>query len=168
MGPQRNVSEAIEVLQKQISDMVENKLTLSDSILEVLGSEERLVKVKCELENNSVEAVFVIGKDIRVVGTSAAHADNAASLVKKLFESDGIREEKFVCSSPIVRRYFSELCQEDLLSIEDQLRDFKVKIKKGNGEDDIDISGTKEGLTREREKLDALTKDNASETFDVL
>ena len=166
-GPQRHVSKATEMLQKQMSDMVENKLTVSDSILEVLGSEAGLMKVKCELESNNVEAVFVIGKDARVVGTSSAHADNAASLVKKLFESDSIREEKFVCSSPIVRRYLSELCQEDLLSIEDQLKDFEVKIKKGNGEDDIDISGTKKGLARVREKLDALTKDNASERFDV-
>ena len=164
-GPQRHVSEATETLQKQMSDMVEKRLTLFDSIVKVLGSEEGLMKVKCELEKNNVQAVFVIGKDARVVGTSAAHADNAASLVKKLFDS--IREEKFVCSSRIVRRYLSEICHEDLLSIEDQLKYFEVKIKKGKGEDDFDISGTKSGVTIVRQNLEALIKDSVSETFEM-
>ena len=166
-GPERHVSEATEMLQKQISRMVERKLTLSNSILKVLGSDEELMNVKCELESNNVEAVFVIGKDTRVVGTSTAHADNAARLVKKLLESDNIREEQFICSSPIFRGYLSERRQEDLRSIENQLKYFKVKINKGKGNDDFDISGNKEGLIRARSKLDALIKDTASETFDV-
>ena len=166
-GPQRHVSEATETLQKQMSDMVEKRLTLFDSIVKVLGSEEGLMKVKCELEKNNVQAVFVIGKDARVVGTSAAHADNAASLVKKLLEIYSIRKETFACSSRIVRRYLSEICQEDLLSIEDQLKDFEVKIKKGKGEDDFDISGTKSGLTIVKQNLEALIKDSVSETFEV-
>ena len=166
-GPQRLVREVTEKLRKQLSDMVEKRVTLFDSIVDILGSEEGLMKVKCELENKNVEAVFVIGKDARVVGTSAGHADNAADLVKKLFEIDSIRAETFVCSSGIVRRYLSEICQEDLLSIEDQLKDFEVKIKKGKGEDDFDIFGTQNVLTRVRKKLDALIKDSASETFEV-
>ena len=166
-GLQRHVSEATEMLQQQMLDMVEKKLPLSDSSLTFLGSEEGLMKVKCELENNNVEAVFVIGKDTRVVGTSAEHADNAASLVKKLLDSESIREEQFICSPPIFRRYLSECRLEDLHSIEDQLIDFEVKIEHGKDEDDLAISGTKEGLTQAREKLDALIEDTASETFDV-
>ena len=42
-----------------------------------------------------------------------------------------------------------------------------MKINKGKGNDDFDISGNKEGLIRARRKLDALIKDIASETFDV-
>ena len=167
-GPERHLKEATEMLQKEMSGMVERKLTLSNSILKAChGSEKRLMKVKCELQINNVEAVFAIGKDARVVGTSAAHADNAARLVKKLLESENIRQEHFICSSPIIRWYLSERRQEDLLSIEDQLKDFEVKIEKGKGQDDFDISGTKEGLTRVREKLDALIEDTASETFHV-
>ena len=147
--------------------MVEKRLTLFDSIVKVLRSEEGIMKVKCELEKNNVEAAFAIGKDARVVGTSAAHADNAASLVKKLLEIYSIRKETFACSSPIVRRYLSEICQEDLLSIEDQLKDFEVKIKKGKGDDDFEISGTKNGLISVRQKLDALIKNSVSETFEV-
>ena len=166
-GSERHINEATEMLQKQISDMVEKKLTLSVSNLKVLDSEEGLMKVKCELESNNVEAVFVIDKDTRVVGTSAAHADSAAWLVKKLLESDSIREEQFICSSPIVRGYLYECRQEDLRSIESQLKYFKVKINKGKGNDDFDISGNKEGLIRARRKLDCLMKDTTSETFDV-
>ena len=82
-------------------------------------------------------------------------------------DSESIREEQFICSPPIVRRNLSECRLEDLLSIEDQLIDFEVKIEKGKDEDNFDISGIKEGLTRAREKLDALIEDTASETFDV-
>ena len=42
-----------------------------------------------------------------------------------------------------------------------------VKINKGEGNDDFDISGNNEGLIRTRRKLDALIKDTTSETFDV-
>ena len=229
-GPQPQVKEATMKFYKQMSDMVEKTLTLSDIILEVLGSDKGLKRVKCELENNNVEAIFVIDKDAKIVGTSAAHADNAAMLVNKLMleekvqvddkskyllrspewrtlcdeistetavrihrnnwidtyvagfrddvmeamkklntflESNCIRDERFVCSSQIVRRYLAELRQEDLRSIEIQLKDFKVKINQGKCNDDFDISGSKEGLICARRKLDALIEDITSETFDV-
>ena len=229
-GPQQQFTEATMKFYKQMSDMVEKTLTLSDRILEVLSSDEGLEKVKCELEKNNVEAVFVIDKDAKIVGTSAAHADKAAMLVNKLMleekvqvddkskyllrsaewrtlcdeintatavrihrnnwndtyvagfrddvtevmkklttflETNCIRDERFVCSSQIVRKYLAELRQEDLRSIENQLKDFEVKIKNGKGNDDFDISGNKEGLIHARRKLDALIKDIASEKFDV-
>ena len=229
-GPQPQFTEATMKFYKQMSDMVEKTLTLSDRILEVLGSDEGLKKVKCELENNNVEAVFVIDKDAKIVGTSAAHADNATSLVNKLIleekvqvddkskyllklaewrtlcdeintetavrihrnnwndtyvagfrddvidvmkklytflESNCIRDERFSCPSQVVRRYLAELCQDDLRSIEKQLKDFEVKIKEGKGGDDFDISGNKEGLIRVKKKLNALIKDTTSETFQV-
>ncbi|KAL9963045.1 hypothetical protein ACROYT_G032208 [Oculina patagonica] len=229
-GPQPQFTEATMKFYKQMSDMVEKKLTLSNSILEVLGSDEGLQKVKRELESNNVEAVFVIDKDARIIGTSAAHADKAASHVNKLMleekvqvndkskhllktpewrqlceeinketdvrvhrnnwndtyvagfrddvievmkklttflETNCIREEQFICTSQIVRRYLAELRQQDLRSIEKELKGFEVKIKKGKGNDDFDISGNKEGLIRVRKKLDALIRNTESETFEV-
>ena len=229
-GPPSQFKEATMKFYKQMSDMVEKTLTLSDRILEVLGSDEGLKKVKSELEKNNVEAVFVIDKDAKIVGTSAAHADNAARIVNKLMleekvqvddkskyllksaewrklcdeinnetsvrihrnnwndtyvagfrddvndvmkklnsflESNCIRDERFECPSQIVRRYLAELRQEELRSIENQLKDFEVKINKGKGNDEFVISGNKEGLIRARKKLDALMKDTASETFEV-
>ena len=62
-GPQLRFKEATMKFYKQMLDMVEKTLTLSDRILEVLSSDEWLKKVKCELENNNVEAVFIIDKD---------------------------------------------------------------------------------------------------------
>ena len=229
-GPHAQFTEATMTCFKHFSDMVEKTLTLSDGILGVLGSHEGLKKVKCELEKDNVEAVFVVDKGAKIVGMSAAHADNAVMLVNKLMleekvqvddkskyllKSEGwrtlcheintatavrihrnnwndtyvagfrddvmeamkkldmflentcIRDERFVCSSQVVRKYLLELNQEDLRSIENQLKDFVVKINKGKGNDDFDISGNNEGLIRAKRKLDALIKDIASETFDV-
>ena len=225
-GPQPQFIEATMKFYKHMSDMVEKKLTLSDSILEILNSDEGLQTVKCELERNNVEAVFVIEKDATIVGSSAAHANNAARLVNKLMveekvqvdekskhllkssewlrlcgemnqtavrvrrddtyvagfrddvtevikklntflENNCIREDRFVCKSDIIRRYLLELRQEDLHTIENQLKDFVVSIKKGKGDDDFIISGDREGLKRVREKFDALMDSTELKTFEV-
>ena len=229
-GPQAQFIEATMRFHKLMSDMVEKKMNLSSSILEVLGSDAGLQTVKCELENNSVEAVFVIDNEARIVGTSAAHADKATSLVSKLtleekvrvddksqhllktqdwrqlceqlntgeavhvhrnnwndtyvagfredvtkamktlnafLENNCICEEQFQCPSEIVRRYLSDLRQDEMRSIEAQLVDFEVKIQKGNGDDDFIISGNKEGLRCARKKLDALVVGTELKTFDV-
>ena len=228
-GPQPQFNEATMKYYKQMNDMVEKDLTLSDSILEILNSDEGLQTVKCELERNNVEAVFVIEKDATIVGSSAAHANNAAGLVNKLtveekvqvdekskhllkssewlklcgevsqtavrvrrdnwndthvagfrddvtevikklntfLENNCIREDRFVCTSDIMRRYLLELRQEDLHTIENQLKDFVVSIKKGKGDDDFIISGDREGLKHVREKFDALMDSTELKTFEV-
>ena len=228
-GPQPQFIEATMKFYKHMSDMVEKKLTLSDSILEILNSDEGLQTVKCELERNNVEAVFVIEKDATIVGSSAAHANNAARLVNKLMveekvqvdekskhllkssewlrlcgemnqtavrvrrdnwndtyvagfrddvtevikklntflKNNRIEEERFVCGSDIMRRYLLELRQEDLRTIENQLKDFVVSIKKGKDDDDFIISGNREGLKRVRKKLDALIDSTELKTFEV-
>ena len=228
-GPQSQFTEATMKFKKQMADMVEKKLALSVSILEILNSDEGLQTVKCELERNNVEAVFVIEKDATIVGSSAAHANNAAGLVNKLtveekvqvdekskhllkssewlrlcgemnqtavrvrrdnwndtyvagfrddvtevikklntfLENNCIREESFVCTSDIMRRYLLELRQEDLRTIENQLKDFVVSIKKGKDNDDFIISGNREGLKRVGKKLDALMDSTELKTFEV-
>ena len=215
-----------------MSDMVEKTLTLSCNILKVLASYEGLKKVKTELENNDIEAVFVIDKDsgARIVSTSAAQWDEAKRLVNKLtlnekvqvddksecllktpewrelcdeintetavrihqsnwndifvagfqddvkevirklttfLEDNCVREEQFLCSSEIARRYLAEFRQEDLRSIEDNLKDFEVKIKKGKDDDDFVISGNRKSLTDVRRQLKALIDDTVSKDFDV-
>ena len=69
-----------------MSEMVEKTVTLFWSILEVLESDEGLKKVKIELENNGIEAVFVNDKEsgARIVSTSAAHWEEAEKLVNRL------------------------------------------------------------------------------------
>ena len=227
-GPLPQFTEATMKFNKQIADMVEKKLSLSVSILEILNSDKGLQIVKCELERNNVEAVFVIEKDPTIVGSSAAHADNAARLVNKLMmeekvpvdekskhllrssewlklcdemnqmgvrvlrnncddtyvagfrddvrevikklntflENNCIKEESFVCTSDIVRRYLIELRQEDLRTIENQLTDFVVSIKKGKDDDDFIISGYIEGLNRVKQKINALIDTTELETFE--
>ena len=225
-GPQPQFIEATMKFEKQMADVVEKKLTLPNSILEILVSDEGLQTVKCELERNNVEAVLVIEKDATIVGSSAAHADNAAKVVNKLMveekvqvdekskhllkssewlrlcgemnqtavrvrrddtyvagfrddvtevikklntflENNCIREESFVCTSDIMRRYLLELRQEDLRTIENQLKDFVVSIKKGNDNDDFIISGNREGLKGVRKKIDALINSTELKTLEV-
>ena len=227
-GPLPQFTEATMKFNKQIADIVEKKLSLSVSILEILNSDKGLQIVKCELERNNVEAVFVIEKDPTIVGSSAAHADNAARLVNKLMmeekvpvdekskhllrssewlklcdemnqmgvrvlrnncddtyvagfrddvtevikklntflENNCIKEESFVCTSDIMRRYLIELRQEDLRTIENQLTDFVVSIKKGKDDDDFIISGYIEGLNRVKQKINALIDTTELETFE--
>ena len=83
-GPQQLFLEVTTKFHEQISGMVEKKLSLSKTILKILSLDEGLEKVKCELEKNDVEAVFVIDSEARIIGTSASHAVKAASLVSKL------------------------------------------------------------------------------------
>ena len=228
-GPQPQFTEATMEFEKLLENMVEKKVTLSVSILEILNSDEGLQTVKCELERNNVEAVLVIEKDATIVGSSAAHADNAAKVVNKLMveekvqvdekskhllkssewlrlcgemnqtavrvrrdnwndtyvagfrddvtevikklntflENNCIREERFLCRSDIMRRYLLELRQEDLHTIENQLKDFVVSIKKGDDDDDFIISGNIEGLDRVGKKLDALIDSTELKTFEV-
>ena len=191
-GPQPQFIEATMKFEKQMANVVEKKLTLPNSILEILVSDEGLQTVKCELERNNVEAVLVIEKDttiISIMGSSAAHADNAVRLVNKLMveekiqvdddvtevikklntflENNCIREERFWCRSDIMRRYLLELRQEDLHTIENQLKDFVVSIKKGDDDDDFIISGNIGGLDRVEKKLDALIDSTELKTFEV-
>ena len=228
-GPQPQLIEATMKFEKQMANVVEKKLTLPNSILEILVSDEGLQTVKCELERNNVEAVLVIEKDATIVGSSAAHADNAAKVVNKLMveekvqvdekskhllkssewlrlcgemnqtavrvrrdnwndtyvagfrddvtevikklntflKNNRIEEERFVCGSDIMRRYLLELRQEDLRTIENQLKDFVVSIRKGKDDDDFIISGNREGLKRVRKKLDALIDSTELKTFEV-
>ena len=225
-GPQPQFIEATMKFEKQMADVVDKKLTLPNSILEILVSDEGLQTVKCELERNNVEAVLVIEKDATIVGSSAAHADNAAKVVNKLMveekvqvdekskhllkssewlrlcgemnqtavrvrrddtyvagfrddvtevikklntflENNCIREERFWCRSDIMRRYLLELRQEDLHTIENQLKDFVVSIKKGDDDDDFIISGNIGGLDRVGKKLDALIDSTELKTFEV-
>ena len=85
-GPESQFTEATTKFVKQMSDMVEKNLTLSDITLKILGSDEGLKKVQSELEHNDVEAVFVIDKtsSARIVSMSAAHCDKAERLVDRL------------------------------------------------------------------------------------
>ena len=228
-GPQPQFTEATMEFEKLLQNMVEKKVTLSVSILEILKSDKGLQTVKCELERNNVEAVLVIEKDATIVGSSAAHADNAAKVVNKLMveekvqvdekskhllkssewlklcgemhqtavrvrrdnwndtyvagfrddvtevikklntflENNCIRAERFVCKSDIMRRYLLEPRQEDLRTIENQLKDFVVSIKKGKDNDDFVISGNTEGLKRVGKKIKALMISTDFKTFEV-
>ena len=93
-GPHKQFKEAAMKFHKLDQNIVEKKVTISESILQVLGSDGGLQRLKRELEKNNVEAVFVIDNEVRIVGTSAAQADQAASLVSKLTSQEKIRVDE--------------------------------------------------------------------------
>ena len=100
----------------------------------------------------------------------AGFQDDVKEVIKKLntFLVDNcVREEQFACSSEIVRRYLVEFRPEDLRSIENNLNDFEVKIKKGKDDDEFVISGNKKSLTDVRRQLIALIEDTVLIHFDV-
>ena len=78
-----------------------------------------------------------------------------------------IREEQMKCSSKLVRKYLSELRQDDLSSIEVELKDYEVKIQTGRGDDEFVIGGNKEGIKRAKRKLQALADSTECEIFNV-
>ena len=143
--------------------ILEEKVQLDEKGKQLLKSPKWLTL--CE-EINTQTTVRVHGNnwnDTYVAG----FRDDVTKAIEKLntfLENDCIKEEHFVCPSDIVRRYLVELCEADLRSIGEN---FKVKIEKGKGNKDIDISGNKEGLRRVRKDLNALINIIKSKSFDV-
>ena len=172
----------------------------------------------------------MIDSEARIIGTSAAHADKAASLVSKMtseekvrvdtnsqhllkttewrqlceqlntistvrvhrnnwndtyvsgfredvheaiktlttyLDDNCVREKQMKCPSKLIRKYLSELRQDDLSSIEVQLKDYEVKIQTGRGDDEFVIGGNKEGIKQAKRKLQALAGSTKSEIFNV-
>ena len=119
-GPQSQFIEATMKFHKLEMEMVEKKLNLSKNILEVLGTDKGLQRVKCELENSKVEAVFVIDNEARIVGTSAAQADKAASLVSKLTLEEKVRVDdrsKHLMKTPEWRQLCDALNTEEVIHV---------------------------------------------------
>ena len=83
-GPPQQLAKATAKFLEIDAKMVEKKLILPQSNLKMLASDHGLQRVKCELEKNNVEVVFVTDNEARIVGTSAEHAEKAVSLVSKL------------------------------------------------------------------------------------
>ena len=152
-GPQPQFTEATMEFEKLIKNMVEKKVTLSVSILEILNSDKGLQTVKCELERNNVEAVLVIEKDATIVGSSAAHADNAAKVVNKLMVEEKVQvDEKskhLLKSSEWLR-----LCGE--------MNQTAVRVRRDNWNDTY-VAGFRDDVTEVIKKLNTFLKNNRIE-----
>ena len=150
-GPQPQFAEAIAKFQNLNVEMVENNLTLPKIILELLGSDQGLQRVKCELEKNEVEAVFVIDNGARTVGTSAEHAEKAASLVRKLTVEEKVRvDEKG--KHLLKTTGWLQLCKE--INTGDAVRVF------GNNWRDTFVAGFCEDVMETMKELNAYLENN--------
>ena len=145
--------------------LVEEKVQVDEESKHLLRSSEWL-KLCDEINSTNVLVRRNNSNDTYVAG----FRDDVTEVIKKLntfLENNCIREERFLCTSDFMRRYLLELRQEDLHTIENQLKDFVVSIKKGKDDDDFVISGNREGLKRVGKKLDALMDSTELKTFEV-
>ena len=145
--------------------LVEEKVQVDEESKHLLRSSEWL-KLCDEINSTNVLVRGNNSNDTYVAG----FRDDVIEVIKKLntfLENNYIRAERFVCKSDIMRRYLLEPRQEDLRTIEKQLKDFVVSIKKGKDDDDFVISGNREGLKRVGKKLDALMDSTELKTFEV-
>ena len=120
-GPQPQFLEATKKFHAKISEIIEKKLSLSKNILEVLSLDKGLQKVQCELENDNVEAtVFVIDNEAMIIGTSAAYADKAASLVSNLTLEEKVRVDansQHLLKTPEWRHLCEQLTADSLVRV---------------------------------------------------
>ena len=110
------------------------------------------------LWNNQEETLVVTGfrKDIPgVVETLTSFLDNNS------------REEQYKCPSTLVRKYFTELRQDDLRSIEVQLQHDYIKIETGESGEDFVLRGNKDGILLAKVKLELLARGVESQSFNV-
>ena len=111
------------------------------------------------LWNNQEETLVVAGfqKDVRAeVGKLTSFLDNNC-----------IREEQYKCPSTLVRKYLTELRQDDLRSIEVHLRRYYVKIETGESGEDFVLRGDKDGIQLAKVKLEHLAHGTESQSFNV-
>ena len=148
-----------------------SKLKLEEKVLKD-GNGRQLLKTTewyqlCE-QLNASSAVLVHGNNWNDTYVSRFREDvrEAIKTLTACLDNNCIREEQMKCSPKLVRKYLSELCQDDLSSIEVQLR-HEVKIQTGRGDDDFVIWGNKEGIKRAKSKLEALADSTECETFNV-
>ena len=106
------------------------------------------------LWNSQEETLVVAGfrKDVRAV----------------LETLTSFREEQYKCPSTLVRKYLTELRQDDLRSIEVQLqRRCYVKIATGESGEDFVLHGHKDGIQIAKVKLELLAHRAESQSFNI-
>ena len=155
-GPPLQIIEAKMNFHKLEMEMVEKKLDVSKNILEVLGTDKGLQRVKCEFEKTNVEAVFFVNdNEAWIMGTSAAQADNAESLVSKLTLEEKVRVDQR--SQDVLKT--QEWCQMcDALNTRES-----VRVYRNNGSDTL-VAGFREDVMKAREELEAYLENNYIQT----
>ena len=119
-GPGEQLKEALIKFIQIHQNIVEKQISVSKSILEVLGSDEGLKRMKCELKNNKIEAVFVIDNEARIVGTSATQVEHASRLVGKLTMEEKVEVDEtsqHLLKTPEWRQLCDELNTVDVIRV---------------------------------------------------
>ena len=150
-GPQKQFKEAVMKFHKLDQNIVEKEISVSKTILEVLGSDNGLQRMKCGLENNKIEAVLVIDNEARIVGTSATQVDQATSLVGKLTLEEKVRVDE--TSQHLLKTpEWRQLCDE--LNVGDVIRVHQ------NTWSDTFVAGFRQDVLQAMKKLTAFLENN--------
>ena len=149
-----------------------SKMTSEEKVRVDANSDHLLKTTECGQlceQLNTISTVRVYRNNWNDTYVSGFREDvhEAMKTLTTYLDDNCIREEQMKCSSKLVRKYLSELRQDDLSSIEVQLKDYEVKIQTGRGDDEFVIGGNKEGIKRAKRKLQALADSTESEIFNV-
>ena len=154
-GPESQFIKATMKFFELEMEMVEKKLNVSDNILKVLGTDKGLQRVKCLLEKSNVEAVLAIDNEARIVGTSAAQADKAASLVSKLTLEEKVRVD-YRSDHLLKTPEWRELC--DALNTEEVIHVYR------NNWGDTFVAGFREDVMEAMKEMNTYLENNCIRT----
>ena len=157
----------VDAAEKLVNELMLEKQVKVDAKSDHLLKSTDWIKICDEINAKSTVCVHGnVWNDTRVVGFK----DEVSDVLEKLsafLEDNYIKQEDYVCISDLMRKYIGEFRENNLRSIEDQLKEFYVSIKNGERPEHFEISGKREGLKRARKKLDHLTNDIALHAFDI-
>ncbi|PFX21743.1 Poly [ADP-ribose] polymerase 14 [Stylophora pistillata] len=157
----------VDAAEKLMNELILEKQVKVDVKGDHLLKSTEWIKICDEINAKSTVCVHGnVWNDTPVVGFK----DEVSDVLEKLsafLEDNYIKQEDDVCISELMRKYIGEFHENNLRSIEDQLKEFYVSIENGERPEHFEISGNREGLKRARKKLDHLTNDIASHAFDI-
>ena len=161
VGPSKQCSEANNKVLRHLAKMARRTVSLSQTVFEMLNSDGGQERVKNELDDKQIDAVFCLDEDgdtnarAFVVGISHAHAEKAADLVRGLTSELKVKVEKE--SMEIVKTQdWVKLCEEIKL-------DFNVYVRQ-NEYHDTWVAGFKQDVARADNRIQSFLDDNSVQT----
>ncbi|XP_031574899.1 uncharacterized protein LOC116308576 [Actinia tenebrosa] len=156
-GPKKQVNEAKIKIYQYLSKMSERKISLSQTVFEMLNTEEGLERIGVELRSKQLEAVFCIDEDMEtttasVVGINKKDADEAADLIKSITTEIKIKVDKDIMEVLRTQKW-RDLCDE----VKQQ---FKVYVRR-NEYFDTWIAGFKGDVSSANDRIQKFLDDNS-------
>ena len=164
---EERTKKAVDALKKGLSEAC-TKRKIPKETMQLLTREQisrlgKQIKGECQVRTHKDKN----SGDRWILG-SAENVRKAVEKVEIFVNENRVREREFKCLSSM-RRFLVEQGKDETKLIEQKLKQFRVKIKKSNREEDLVIEGTKEGLARAHKMLALLTNklNDFKESFQI-